>query len=1111
MSNFIEKERLISDASFPNTFFNLLSQYKFKKQGNTYRAGRRGGVYLKENKDRILTAYFPNSDYENGNVLSIAAQVFNLDLKTAEGFKSACLEVCKAANLDFSKYCTDAPSDYKFNLSPSVSKPVETKAFLPNAGDVKVSATYKFAEKDSFAYKTAAKFYESKTGVTDLAKFNVYPLQELHFLGNDEIKPFKTYFNHKNIGLGYFGSGLNSNAYFKSIDAKTGKRKAGFAIQDTGNNNKVFGLNNLPSLESRKDFTLLLCEGEDDTNAINANLQPYNFAALTFGSASSLIPMDYINSLGFKAVFCLLDNDPTGLKRSIRNATSKGLPYISIKEHYSDLKDVCEIYKKHGVIGLVKLCEIETQNKTAQTTNFERIGYNLHNVLNIEIEKYLSEKQPLLINYLIRYCKILLQSPTDTGKTTAIVKLAQDPNFYNDIGIDSIVLALPRLFLCDQLKEVFKNETGVTPSVIDGKASSIDIQEACQSKVIICTYDSLKKLKNHLKYSLLVIDEMHLLTDDTGFRGEVTAKVFELIPKAKRVLGLTATPNFDMCIGMQLNDKHVPDSIRSALDFTLCQVSLKKDQVKNLQLNCYPKNRLNAVTAYAENIAQGSEKAAVLLNDVKVLETVSQVINERYEPNTATILSSKKAAYNIENPTYQAITKGEAVPNENRLFLGTNILTAGISLNFAVENLAIFGNLDSRTITQFSARPRLKGEVNKALQVDLFKTMTETEFETVLNDFEQKNIETSASLNDRRTCIDWLQNDIQTAVTLCEAANKLDKTDKVRRKAFDELGFIYFDESDNEFKPNLPTIIYNHNARIERRLTLYGKLLKAKQYDNTFEILTPQYVNFEKNQQATEILSDKKEAAKEVKATAFEVFSENKNACLELAFKQSSDYELKENIKTEITVFRELSDKAKELKTRYPSVIDTLPSIAGRYFDLKGAAFGVAEITPKKLLQILESVSKGSEFQLFKNRIISLSELRSLKNETLTNAEKLRALRSEKLIEKVNNFKKSKRRGWMTKSEILKLVTDGRRIDFKEAKMRVAELFEVATDRKELTNGKRTVYNIGHRLTLESVIEKVLNRMETADKTPVKNASNLGQKQGKILRIENTHKPLKNN
>lgn len=1085
----INTKSIISDASNLLTYQNLLPEYSFKKQGRTYRAGRNGGVYLKEDSNGILKAYFPNGDYQNGNVLSIAAQILNQDLKTFEGLKSVCMYVCMYANLDFSKYCNDTPGHIP-QATPSVSQPIETKAFLPNAGQpLSKSFDYELATPDSFTYKAVSKYYERKTGVKqpDLNKLGVFPLQYITYIHTGK----KTIFNHKKIGVGYFPSGLSENIKVKIIDLESKGKKQMFTIQNTGN--YVFGLNNLPT-ESRKDFTLLLCAGEDDTNAINTHLQPFGFCALTFGSESAIIPTDYLSYLQsqFKAVFSILDNDKTGIKMAIRNATANGLPYVSIGDYYdTSVNDVCDIYNQFGSLELLKLVKVEVKTKTAPKTDFERIGYNLHKVLNLDVNQYITEKLQYLKSYISTNQKLLLQSPTDTGKTTAIVEMSKDAEFYKSLDIESIVLAVPRLLLAEQLREVFRTKTGVTPSVIDGKSSSIDIQEAYQNKVIICTYDSLKKLQNHLKDCLLVIDEIHLLTEDSGFRSEVTAKVYELIPKAKRVLGLTATPNFEMCVGMQLNEKFIPEEIREALNFTLCKVSLSKAQSKKLQLTCYPESRINAVTAYAENIIQGNEKAAVLLNDVKVLETVSQLINDKYSESTATILSSKKAAYNIENPTYNAIVKGEAIPNENRLFLGTNVLTTGVSLNFAVENLAIFGSLDSRTITQFSARPRLKGDINKRLNVDVFKTVSKSDFDTISSDFEQCNIETPESLKDRRNALELLQNDIQTAVTLCEAANKLpNKSDEVRRKIFDELDLIYFDESNNEFKINLTAILYNHNQRIEKRLTVYGKFLKAKQYDNTFDILPPQYVNFKKNQQATDILSDKKEAAKENKMTALEVFSENKNACLEIAFKQTNDYDLKGAIKTEVAINKNLSDRAKEIKVNHPSVIDHLPSIAGRYFDLKAAASGVDEITPKTVLSMLTNVTKESDFKLLKNRIISLSELRNFKNDTLTNAESIRAERSKIIIESMRNFEKSKRRNWLTSSEVIKIVSDSlkRRVELKEAKMRISELFEVFTERKK--------YKIGSRLTLKEVIE---------------NAANFSEKRGKICRIEKEHKPLNNN
>jgi hypothetical protein len=76
----------------------------------------------------------------------------------------------------------------------------------------------------------------------------------------------------------------------------------------------------------------------------------------------------------------------------------------------------------------------------------------------------------------------------------------------------------------------------------------------------------------------------------------------------------------------------------------------------------------------------------------------------------------------------------------------------------------------------------------------------------------------------------------------------------------------------------------------------------------------------------------------------------------------------------------------------------------------------------------------------------------------------------------------------------------------KEAKMRISELFEVDTERKELKDNKVTVYNIRQRLTLKAVIENATFE----PKNDPKNAEDLGQKRGDILRIEKQHKTLTN-
>ncbi|MBL7815936.1 MAG: hypothetical protein JNL70_13050, partial [Saprospiraceae bacterium] len=144
MSQHINLELLRSDANSPQALQSILSQFTWKRNGTGYRAKEHGSysIYCKSGQ-WLFTSH--NGDYKTGDVLTVAADVHRLDLKTKEGLYEAAKIVCEAANLDFSKYCSDEPSDPtpSRKFTPSV---VETKAFLPNAGHTpKVNFTFDIA------------------------------------------------------------------------------------------------------------------------------------------------------------------------------------------------------------------------------------------------------------------------------------------------------------------------------------------------------------------------------------------------------------------------------------------------------------------------------------------------------------------------------------------------------------------------------------------------------------------------------------------------------------------------------------------------------------------------------------------------------------------------------------------------------------------------------------------------------------------------------------------------------------------------------------------------------------------------------------------------------
>jgi hypothetical protein len=375
----INLERLKSDANTPQALQNVLSNFTWKRSNGGFRAKEHGGhsIYCKGGQ-WLFTAH--NGNYKGGNVLAVVSDVHNLDLKTKDGLFEAANIVCQAANLNFSKYCTDAPSEAVTKYTPSVSRPIETKAFLPNTGQpLSKNFTFELATPGNYTHQAATKYYERKTGAKQAQ--NVVFLQSMTHIETGR----KTVFSDKNLGIAYLSNGFAANIKVKVIDTETGKKKM-FAIQNTGN--YIFAYDSLPT-ENKENTTILICAGEDDATCINENLQPFGFYAISFGSESATIPSDILTYLRsqYKDVFTFYDADITGVKMAIRNKEQNGLPFISIGQfsELSDCKDVCDIYKKHGTRLLKAVIVSQTRRVFEQITRITATqGEYLSNILEKE-------------------------------------------------------------------------------------------------------------------------------------------------------------------------------------------------------------------------------------------------------------------------------------------------------------------------------------------------------------------------------------------------------------------------------------------------------------------------------------------------------------------------------------------------------------------------------------------------------------------------------------------------------------------------------------------------------------------------------------------------------
>jgi|GEM_PF-2916835 len=273
--------------------------------------------------------------------------------------------------------------DYKATESAQIT----TARFIPNAGHkLTKSFNFELAAPESATYKAAEKYYTEKTGVRD---FKAQGVQFLKSMVHIDTK-FKTVFSSEKIGVAYIPSTLTETVKVKIITVDGSVKKQMFTLQNTSN--YLFGVQNLPS--DKKNYTLLICAGEDDTNAINANLQPFGFCAVTFGSESTNVPGDYLGYLRteFKAVYCLFDNDKAGFEMAKRNKRNSNLDFFTLKNE----KDVCDIFKKYGAKYLAGV--LKNENQRLELIEREKSNLKLIEVSRLAaISKIKADRSPKVI------------------------------------------------------------------------------------------------------------------------------------------------------------------------------------------------------------------------------------------------------------------------------------------------------------------------------------------------------------------------------------------------------------------------------------------------------------------------------------------------------------------------------------------------------------------------------------------------------------------------------------------------------------------------------------------------------------------------------------------
>ncbi|MDC0120122.1 DEAD/DEAH box helicase family protein [Flavobacteriaceae bacterium] len=311
----------------------------------------------------------------------------------------------------------------------------------------------------------------------------------------------------------------------------------------------------------------------------------------------------------------------------------------------------------------------------------------------LEIKNYLSEKLELLSELLNKGEDTLIVSPTDSGKTRAIITYAkQNPQ-------RRIAVLCPTQALVDNLKQDCDMPAGY------GKKWAQNTQFF---HLLVTTYDSIQFFEEN-RFDAIFIDEAHYLAQAGIYRVKALEYMMEL--DCQKIL-VTATPNV----------------IERLEGFTRVEF-VKETKRKEIKIYNQRDNEINIAATLIKN--RNPENLLMLrINNKEILDG----IHEKYPDLVITKIYSDKEQVIIQGQDEEAfknIKKG-VISKSTQVVLTTSIMDCGISLevNRDVDCYAIsYGNvINPIDAVQLSARVRSNSEFRMHLSIighfDDYSTVT---------------------------------------------------------------------------------------------------------------------------------------------------------------------------------------------------------------------------------------------------------------------------------------------------------------------------------------------------------------------------------------------------
>ena len=286
----------------------------------------------------------------------------------------------------------------------------------------------------------------------------------------------------------------------------------------------------------------------------------------------------------------------------------------------------------------------------------------------VRVERYASEALDKIESELAPGAVVLLQAPTNAGKTKAVFALARrlaDAGTFRRVWVVGPFTRLAR-----------QNENEYKVPGVYGGVAGVDVQAARAADALVTTFDGLEKLGGVPPGTLLVVDESHELADAQGYRKKalklVTQGAETTLLSGGALLYVTATPGegFADMIGASVL-KIAPDRVSkktvcvrtgaAAENFDRCLFALARrlrdDPGGLFALFCNSKGRLDDAERFLRETGLPADAVARVTADDDGDAVRALLAGNRFPAGVRVVLATKAlgAGYNVLNENVRAV------------------------------------------------------------------------------------------------------------------------------------------------------------------------------------------------------------------------------------------------------------------------------------------------------------------------------------------------------------------------------------------------------------------------------------------------------------------------